>query len=94
VRITEGATDVALTVQSVARGAALHLIRYDHDTEHDAVAPLERLGMEVRLPFEVASAEVVAPGGGCSIELVPGSGDAAGVQLRDVPLYAIVVLSP
>jgi hypothetical protein len=94
VRITEGTTDAALTVQSVARGAALHLIRYDHDTEHDAVAPLERLGLEVRLPFEVASAEAISPGGGCSVELVPGSGDAAGVQLLGVPLYAIVVFSP
>ena len=38
VRVLEGDTDVALTLQRVERGCALHLIRYDYDEAADRVS--------------------------------------------------------
>ena len=42
--------DFAACVHDVPAGAALHLIRYDHDDAADAVAPLPELALELRLP--------------------------------------------
>jgi hypothetical protein len=91
-RVTGGGpTDAATTLQSVARGAALHLIRYDHDEEADAVAPLDRLELELRVPFTVASCEVLDPDGQAKLGWQV-DGEVVQLQLQDVPLYSIVVL--
>ena len=91
-RITNGTTDAASTLQDISRGAALHLLRYDHDDASDAVAPLERLEMDVRLPFGVTSCEAVDPAGAMKVEWSAADGRVA-LRLTEVPLYAIVVLS-
>jgi hypothetical protein len=91
-RITDGATDAASTLQEIRRGAALHLIRYDHDDGTDAVAPLERLTIDVRLPFVVTSCEAVDPGGTMKVEWEVVD-ERVALRLTDVPLYGIVVLS-
>ena len=61
--VAEGTTDAALTLQAVGDGVALHLVRYDYDPEADRVPVLDRLVLEVRLPFEVAEARPASPDG-------------------------------
>jgi hypothetical protein len=86
-----GATDAAATLQSVARGAALHVIRYDHDEQVDETTSLDRMELDVRVPFEVSSCEVVDPHGQAKLEW-EADGSLVRLRLRDVPLYTIVVL--
>ena len=45
-----GRPDLAVNVQRVEQGAAIHLIRYDYDAGQDRVPPLPELTMELRLP--------------------------------------------
>jgi hypothetical protein len=90
VRLTGGGpTDAATTLQAIERGAALHLIRYDE--LDDVVAPLDDLGLEVRVPFPVSSCEIVDPLGQAKLEWET-DGSLVRLRIRDVPLYAIVVL--
>jgi hypothetical protein len=86
-----GPTDAATTLQDVSIGAALHLLRYDHDDEADVAPPLDELGIELRLPFHVSSCQIVDPARTAKLDWETTE---AGVSLRltDVPLYSIVVL--
>jgi hypothetical protein len=79
--------DFALCLHRVEDGAALHLIRYDYDEEADRVPPLERLELEVRLPFTPTTATAFSPGGELKATL------ADRLVLEDVPLYGIVLLT-
>jgi hypothetical protein len=79
--------DFALCLHRVEDGAALHLIRYDYDEEADRVPPLERLELEVRLPFTPTTATAFSPGGELKATL------AGRLVLEDVPLYGIVLLT-
>jgi hypothetical protein len=91
VRVTGGGpSDAAVTLQRIGRGAALHIVRYDEID--DVSAPLELLELEVRVPFDVASCEIVDP---LKEATLGWEVDGSLVRLRigDVPLYAIVVLS-
>jgi hypothetical protein len=91
VRVTGGgATNAATTLQAIARGAALHLIRYDEVGE--TRAPLGSLELEVRIPFPVSSCEVVDPLGEAKLEWET-DGSVVRLRIRDVPLYAIVVFA-
>jgi hypothetical protein len=91
-RVTGGGpTDAATTLQAIDAGAALHLIRYDHDEDIDAVAPLDHLELELRVPFDVASCEVVDPHGTTKLSW-EATGREVRLRLDAVPLYAIVVL--
>jgi hypothetical protein len=90
-RVTGGGpTDAAATLQTIERGAALHLIRYDEDG--DAVAPLNLLELEVRLPFAVTSCEIVDPLGEATLDWKT-QGSSVRLRIRDLPLYAIVVFA-
>jgi len=90
-RVTSGGpTDAATALHAIDRGAALHLIRYDEDD--DAAAPLDALELEVRLPFTVASCEIVDPLGDAKLEW-ERDGSLVRLRIRDVPLYSIVVLA-
>jgi hypothetical protein len=93
VRVVEGESDVALTLQRVDAGCALHFIRYDYDQEADRVPPLDRLVMDVRLPFEVAGVEGFSPEGSLTVEYAPADAGAVRLTLRSVPLYGIAVFS-
>jgi hypothetical protein len=89
-RVTAGGpTDAAATLQAIERGGALHLIRYDEDD--DAVAPLDFLELEVRIPFSVSSCEIVDPLGEAKLEW-EASGSVVHLRISDAPLYAIVVM--
>ena len=92
VRVQEGRTDAAVSLQRVADGAALHLMRYDYDEEADRVPPLDRLALQVRLPWPAASAEAFSPGRAGRLRADLGGGHVVRLELSDVPLYCIVLM--
>ena len=93
VRLVEGRADLALTLQRVERGCALHFIRYDYDEVTDRVPRLDRLVLDVRLPFEVAAVEAFSPNEDLVAAGGPGPDRALRLTLREVPLYGILLLS-
>jgi hypothetical protein len=84
-------TDLAINIVPVARGVALHLIRYDHDDIAGKVPILPRLECTVRLDGDFASIKLFSPG-----DLLGGSmrreGNLYHITLENVPLYGIVLL--
>ena len=89
-RVTGGGpTDAAATLHAIERGGALHVIRYDENG--DAVAPIETLELEVRTPFPVTSCGIVDPLDEAKLDWET-DGSLVRLRIRDVPLYAIVVL--
>ena len=93
VRIVEGRTDVAVNIQRVSDGAALHLIRYEYDETADRVPRLDRLVLDVRLPFEAAAVHPFSPGGDLTAGVEAGADGTVRLVLRDVPLYGIVSIT-
>jgi hypothetical protein len=89
--VTEAAPDLALCIQRVAEGAAVHIIRYDYDEASDRVPVLEELELSIRLPRRLTSASFHSPAaiGSASVEVADG---VHRVVLRDVPLYGVVLL--
>ena len=87
-----GPTDAAASVHAIERGGALHLLRYDHDVTADVVAPLDRLELTIRMPFDVTACEIVDPEGRAKLEWET-DGPVVTLHIRDVPLYTIVVLA-
>jgi hypothetical protein len=86
-----GEHDLAVNVQRVERGAALHIIRYDYDAASDRVPILDRLTLEVRLPRRFETATFHSPFATGSVAL-EGRGEVHRVELRDMPLYGVVLL--
>ena len=91
--VADGATDAALTLQAVGDGAALHLVRYDYDPEADRVPVLDRLVLDVRLPFEVAQARPFSPDGALRAAVEPAGDGRTRVVLEDAGVYGIVHLT-
>jgi hypothetical protein len=91
VGVVDGATDAVVTLQRVDGGCALHLIRYDYDEDADRVPPLERLVLDVRLPFEPGDAEAFSPDGELTAAAEPAA-ESVRLTLRQVPVYGIVSL--
>jgi hypothetical protein len=83
---------IAVNPQLVDGGIALHVIRYDYDEAMDAVPDLPALTIDIRLPGSFGTSSVHAPSGNPSVELNQ-DGDWTTVELRDVPLYCIVLLA-
>jgi hypothetical protein len=90
--VADGATDAALTLQAVGDGAALHLVRYDYDPAADRVPILERLVLDVRLPFEVAEARPFSPDGALRAAAGPAGDGRTRLVLGDAGVYGIVHL--
>jgi hypothetical protein len=83
--------DLALTLQRVDAGAALHIIRYDYDPERDVLPELEQLDLELRLPGDFKGVRVFTPAGEMEAELKEADG-LYRLKLKHVPLYSIVLL--
>jgi hypothetical protein len=94
VTVAEGGTDAALTLQAVDGGAALHLVRYDYDRDADRVPVLDRLVLDVRLPFEVAEARAFSPDGTLRASAAPAGGGRTRLALGGAGVYGIVLLRP
>jgi hypothetical protein len=90
--VADGATDAALTLQAVGDGAALHLVRYDYDPEADRVPALDRLVLDVRLPFAVAEARPSSPDGTLRAAAEPGPDGRTRLTLADAGVYGIIHL--
>jgi len=88
----DGASNIAIHIQRIDGGAAIHLIRYDYDQALDRVPPLAALRLEIRLPEHFTYILAHSPDGllPAALEL---AGDIHRIELRDVPLYSIVMLS-
>ncbi|HEX6008906.1 MAG TPA: hypothetical protein VFZ50_02255 [Actinomycetota bacterium] len=93
VRIVEGRTDLAVSIQRVSDGAALHLIRYEYDETADRVPRLDRLVLDIRLPFETAAVHAFSPGGDLTAGAEAGPDGTIRLALRNVPIYGIVSVS-
>jgi hypothetical protein len=89
-----GAPDLAINVQRVKLGAAVHLIRYDYDQARDEVPVLPHLQIDLRLgkPFRMATA--FSPTGSLRARLSFSREvrEMHRLDLEDVPLYSVVLL--
>jgi hypothetical protein len=88
----DGASNIAIHIQRIDGGAAIHLIRYDYDQMLDRVPALPAISLEIRLPEHFTSILAHSPGGMLRASL-DGAEDLHRIELRDAPLYSIVVLS-
>lgn len=84
--------NLAVNIQRVADGAAIHLIRYDVDEERDGVDSLDRLSLELRLPARFETCRVLASAGAPTGNLTV-RGNVHRIDLRDVPLYTVIHLT-
>jgi hypothetical protein len=91
IRISASA-NLAINLQRVEAGVALHIIRYDYDAETDQVPALEGLDLELRLSGSFAGVEVFAPGESPEAEFGTTSENLHHVRLKNIPLYSIVLL--
>src|SRR5262249_6503412 len=92
----DGAPDLAIHIQRVKQGAAIHIIRYDYDEASDEVPVLPELELNVRLskPFRMAkafsptwSAEAEA-----EVSYIREVREMHRLRLKNVPLYSVVLL--
>lgn len=83
--------DIAVHLQRVEDGVAIHILRYDYDFENDRVPTLEELNLDLRLPEKFGSLEVFSSGEPPDAELQM-SGDSPRLALRNLPLYSIILL--
>ena len=88
-----GPANLALNLQRVGRGVAVHLIRYDFDQDRDRTPVLPDLTIELRLPGEFVAPSVHSPDAGMEASLTM-DGSVHRLVLRNVPLYSVVVLEP
>jgi len=91
---TEGAPDLAVNVQRVKLGAAVHIIRYDYDEARDEVPVLPRLRLDLRLgkPFRMAKAFSPAGTLRARLSFSREVREMHRLDLEDVPLYSVVLL--
>ena len=90
--VVDSPADFAICIHRVADGAAVHLVRYDYDEAADAVPPLDRLELAIRLPTAFGNAEAISPGGLRAALAVDGTTHR--LVLENVPVYGVVVLTP
>ena len=93
VRVVEGETDVAVNIQRLSDGAALHLIRYDYDETADRVPSLDRLVLDVRVPLENVAVQGFSPEGALAAAAEAAPEGGLRLVLRNVPLYGIVSIT-
>jgi hypothetical protein len=84
--------DLAINVQRLAHGAAVHIIRYEYDVSTDCVPPLPELLLELRLPERFGVISACSPSGAPQAS-VSIAGDVHRITLRSLSLYTIVMLS-
>jgi hypothetical protein len=83
--------DIAVNLQRVDSGLAIHLLRYDFSYEEDRVPPLDELNLDLHLPCVFTKLEVFSPGESIQARLEV-SEDTHRITLKNVPLYSILLL--
>jgi hypothetical protein len=89
-RVSPGG-DLAVNVQRVQRGAAVHVVHYGYDAQLDMVPALDELVLRLRLPERYARATAFSPDGSLTAALAH-DGDRHRLTLRGAGPYAIVLL--
>ena len=83
--------DLAINLQRVETGIAIHILRYDYNSELGQVPALDELTLDLRLPGTFHSLEVFSP-----VELpealLEGSDGSYHLTLKNLPLYSIIFL--
>jgi hypothetical protein len=87
----DASLDLAVNIQQVESGAAVHIIRYDYREEEDRVPTLHNLEMAIRLPEHFDHIQCFDPAG-MMTGTVSREGDQHTLSLSDVPLYSVVLL--
>ena len=88
---TRGAPDLAITLQRVDLGVAIHVIRYDYDDTRDEVPVLPQLELDIRLPRPFRMAKAFSPTGNLQVSM-NASKEIHRLQLWDVPIYSVILL--
>jgi hypothetical protein len=83
--------DIAVNLQRGQEGVAIHIIRYDYDSQQDQVPSLDDLTLDLRLPETFDGIEVFSPGEPPQATL-EASGDSPRISLKNLPLYSIILL--
>jgi hypothetical protein len=86
--------DLAVNLQRVAGGVAVHFVRYGYDAALDAVPVRPELALELRLPDTLGRATAFSPDGRLKASVEADGGGVHRLVLRDAPLYGIVLLTP
>lgn len=89
----EPKAELAMHVQRVSGGAAVHIIRYDYDRTLDCVPVMPELTLDLRLSEHFARAEIYSPGEQPQVTLAHVE-NYHRLYLKHVPLYTIVLLKP
>ena len=92
--VAEGAPDMAVNIQKVDEGAAIHIIRYDYDAEADEVPVLDKLRLGVRFGSPYRMVKAFSPVGEPSARLT-SDWDMKSmhvIELENVPLYTVLLL--
>jgi hypothetical protein len=84
-------TDIAIHLQRVDDGVAIHILRYEYDSPKDQVLTLDELNLDLRLPEKFDSVEVFSPNEPPEASLKV-SDDIHHLSLKNLPLYSIVLL--
>jgi len=83
--------DIAVNLQRVEGGVAVHILRYDYDSQQDQVPELNQLNLDLRLPGNFSGLEVFSPGEPPQAELQV-AGELPRIALKNIPLYSIILL--
>jgi hypothetical protein len=83
--------DIAINAQRIESGVAIHILRYDYDSQQDQVPALDALQIDLRLPEKFGNLEVLSPGEPPQAELEV-MGKQYSLALKNIPLYSILLL--
>jgi hypothetical protein len=92
--LTDGAPDMAINIQKVDQGAAIHIIRYDYDEDADEVPVLDKLRLGVRFGSPYRMVKSFSPVGEPTARLTSDwdMKEMHGLELENVPLYTVLLL--
>jgi hypothetical protein len=91
----EDAPDMAINIHRIGdKRAAIHVIRYDYDERRDEVPVLPRMRLDVRLSRPFRMIKALSPFGDLDVRLTYSRDvrEMHRIEVRDVPLYFVVVL--
>lgn len=83
--------NIAVNLQRVEDGLAVHLLRYDYDFQTDQLPPLEELRLDLRLADSIGTAEIFCPGDPPEAQLEVFE-DLTRLVMKNIPLYSIILL--
>ena len=83
--------DLAINLQRVYQGVAIHIIRYDYDEAQDAVPILPELNIQVRFSQSFIKARTFSPLGEVLVNLSTIN-TTHKIELQNVPIYTAIFL--